>query len=123
MFFTLSSIALVYNQRMDVRIKTTDYELTAAARKYLQSRLASLEKLLGSDAAITRCEVVLGRAAGRPKHGDHLYFAEFVIYFQIHFRHEADGRLFAYFVGMAVPFFYDGAAFFEAVIQNFLEFA
>lgn len=64
---------------MDVRIKTTEYELTAAVRKYLNTRVASIEKLLGADAAIARCEVVLGRAAGRPRHGDHLYFAEFIV--------------------------------------------
>ena len=64
---------------MNVRIKTKDFELSAAVRKYLDVRIAALEKLLGADAAVSRCEVELGRAAGRPRHGDHLYFAEFTI--------------------------------------------
>jgi ribosomal subunit interface protein len=64
---------------MNVRIKTKDFELSAAVKKYLNVRIAALEKLLGSDAAVSQCEVELGRAAGRPRHGDHLYFAEFTI--------------------------------------------
>ncbi len=64
---------------MNVRIKTKDYELTSATKKYLDIRIAALEKLLGSDAAISRCEVEIGRAAGKQRHGDHLYFAEFLI--------------------------------------------
>ncbi len=64
---------------MNVRIKTKDYELSSATKKYLDVRIAALEKLLGSDAAISRCEVEIGRAAGKQRHGDHLYFAEFLI--------------------------------------------
>ncbi len=64
---------------MDIRIKTKDYELTVATKKYLNARVAAIEKLLGSDAAVSRCEVEVGRAAGKQRHGDHLYFAEFTI--------------------------------------------
>jgi ribosomal subunit interface protein len=64
---------------MNVRIKTKDFELNGAVRKYLEVRTRALEKLLGADAAITRCEVEVGRAAGKQRHGDHLYFAEFLI--------------------------------------------
>ncbi len=64
---------------MNIRIKTKDYELSAAVRKYLNTRIAALEKLLGSDAAVSRCEVELGRAAGKQRHGEHVYFAEFLI--------------------------------------------
>lgn len=64
---------------MNVRIKTKDYEPTAAVKRYLDTRVNALEKLLGSDAAISRCEVEIGRAAGKQRHGDHLYFAEFLI--------------------------------------------
>ncbi len=64
---------------MNVRIKTKDYELTGVVKKYLEVRVNALEKLLGSDAAISRCEVEIGRAAGKQRHGDHLYFAEFLI--------------------------------------------
>jgi ribosomal subunit interface protein len=71
--------AVVYNRHMNVRIKTKDYEPTGAVKKYLDIRIAALEKLLGSDAAVSRCEVEIGRAAGKQRHGEHLYFAEFLI--------------------------------------------
>ncbi len=64
---------------MNVRIKTKDYELSPATKRYLDIRIKALEKLLGSDAAVSRCEVEIGRAAGKQRHGDHLYFAEFLI--------------------------------------------
>ncbi|MBP9757428.1 MAG: HPF/RaiA family ribosome-associated protein [Candidatus Pacebacteria bacterium] len=64
---------------MNVRIKTKDFELSTATRKYLDIRIKALEKLLGADSPVSRCEIELGRAAGRPRHGDHLYFAEFTI--------------------------------------------
>lgn len=64
---------------MNVRIKAKDYELSSATKRYLDIRIAALEKLLGSDAAVSRIEVEVGKAAGRPRHGDHLYFAEFLI--------------------------------------------
>ena len=47
--------------------------------QYLDERLGALEKLLGDDAETTRCEVELGRAAGKRKHSDHQWFAEFQI--------------------------------------------
>ena len=61
---------------MDIRIKATGYELTSETREYLDGRLASLEKLLGGDTSLVRCEVELGRDAGRPRHGANLWFAE-----------------------------------------------
>lgn len=62
---------------MDIRIKATDYELTQETRDYLETRLMTLEKLLsGEQASVARYEVELGRAAGRPRHGKNLWFAE-----------------------------------------------
>ena len=61
---------------MDIRIKATNYEITEDTRAYLDERLASLEKLLGEDATLARCEVELGRDAGRPRHGANMWFAE-----------------------------------------------
>src|SRR3989338_8286505 len=61
---------------MDVRIKATDHELTSEMRAYLDGRIASLEKFLGRDAELARCEVELGRDAGRPRHGANIWFAE-----------------------------------------------
>jgi ribosomal subunit interface protein len=64
---------------MEIRIKTTDYEITPDVRSYLDERLAHLEKLLGADSETARCEVEIGRAAGRPRHGANIWFAEIQI--------------------------------------------
>jgi ribosomal subunit interface protein len=61
---------------MEIRTRTNDYEMTPEVDAYLGSRLAHLKKLLGSDAELARCEVVLGRDAGRPRHGANVWFAE-----------------------------------------------
>ncbi len=61
---------------MDVRIKATDYEITLEVSVYLDERLAALEKFLTGDIALARFEVELGRAAGRPRHGANIWFAE-----------------------------------------------
>ena len=72
-------IFMRYNVHMEIRIKTTDYEITPDVRTYLDERLAHLEKLLGSDSSAARCEVEIGRAAGRPRHGANIWFAEIQI--------------------------------------------
>lgn len=64
---------------MDIRIKTTDFEMTDAIAKYLDERIAHIEKLLGTDAGQARCEVEIGRDAGRPRHGANIFFAEFTL--------------------------------------------
>ena len=61
---------------MDVRVKATDYQITPDVSSYLDTRLTALEKFLGDDSEITRCEVELGRDAGRPRHGKNIWFAE-----------------------------------------------
>ncbi len=61
---------------MDIRIKAKDYELTPETRSYLDGRLMALEKFLGDDAALARCEVELGRAGGGQRHGANMWFAE-----------------------------------------------
>ena len=61
---------------MNIRIKATDYQMTPDTEAYLGERLKTLEKLLGETAELARCEVEIGRDAGRPRHGAHLYFAE-----------------------------------------------
>lgn len=66
---------------MDIRIKGTDYTVGQDVQEYLASRLGGIEKLLGNDASNARCEVELGRDAGRPRHGDHVYFCEIQIFF------------------------------------------
>ena len=61
---------------MNIRIKATDYQMTPDTEAYLGERLKTLEKLLGETADLARCEVEIGRDAGRPRHGANLYFAE-----------------------------------------------
>ncbi|MEK7107351.1 MAG: HPF/RaiA family ribosome-associated protein [Patescibacteria group bacterium] len=64
---------------MNLRIKATNYELTPEVEKYLDERLKSLEKFIGADLDVVRCEVELGRDAGRPRHGANIWFAEIAI--------------------------------------------
>lgn len=61
---------------MEIRIKVTDYEITQEVSKYLDDRLATLEKLLSSDGDVARCEVEIGRDAGGSRHGANMWFAE-----------------------------------------------
>lgn len=64
---------------MNTRIKSTDYQITPEVSDYLNARLLTLEKLLGTDAELARCEVELGRDAGNQRHGEHIWFAEIMI--------------------------------------------
>jgi ribosomal subunit interface protein len=66
---------------MEIRIKTTDYQTLPEVSAYLDSKLAHLEKLLGAEADVTRCEVELGRDAGKPRHGANIWFAEIQIFY------------------------------------------
>jgi len=50
--------------------------MTPETSAYLDERLAHLERMLGSDNATALCDVEIGRDAGRPRHGAHIYFAE-----------------------------------------------
>lgn len=63
---------------MDVRIKTTDVKMTPELSAFLDERVKVIERLVGDDEA-ARCEVEIGRDAGRPRHSAHLWFAEFYI--------------------------------------------
>ena len=64
---------------MNIRIKATNYVLTPEVESYLSERLKSLEKFIGADLDVVRCEVELGRDAGRPRHGANIWFAEIAI--------------------------------------------
>src|SRR3989344_1696592 len=61
---------------MDIRIKVTDYQLTPETHAYLDERIAHIEKFVAHKANVARCEVELGRDAGRPRHGANIWFAE-----------------------------------------------
>jgi ribosome-associated translation inhibitor RaiA len=62
---------------MDVRLKTTDYEMPTEVATYLDGKLAMIEKLVTDDAS--RCEVDLGRSAGHPQQGK-IWKAEIVLH-------------------------------------------
>ena len=64
---------------MDVRIRATDFELSSETSSYLDQKLASLEKLLGTDAGLARCEVEIRRSGGAQRHGEYLWLAEIQI--------------------------------------------
>lgn len=61
---------------MDIRIKTSDYDMPEAISIYLDERIAALEKFLGADADTARVEIELGRATGKHKHSEYQWFAE-----------------------------------------------
>jgi hypothetical protein len=61
---------------MDIRIKTTDYEMEADVAPYLAKKLASIEKLIGAEAKLTRCEVEIGRDAGKKHKSDYMWYAD-----------------------------------------------
>ena len=50
---------------MDIRIKSTDYDITPEVSRYLEGRTASIEKLLADQAVHARLEIEVGRDAGR----------------------------------------------------------
>ncbi len=61
---------------MEVRVKAKGYQITSEVSAYLEERIASFNKLLGGDTDTARCEVEIGRDAGRPRHGANIWFAE-----------------------------------------------
>ncbi len=54
---------------MDLRIKTSDYDMPREVSAYLDDKIDSIQKLLGADADTARCEVELGRAVGHSQLG------------------------------------------------------
>ena len=64
---------------MDIRIKATDFEMNSQVQDYLDDRLLAIEKHMGGDAEIARCEVELGRAAGHSQTGEN-WFAELQVH-------------------------------------------
>ncbi|HWP61274.1 MAG TPA: HPF/RaiA family ribosome-associated protein [Candidatus Paceibacterota bacterium] len=64
---------------MDMRIKATEMKLSPTTGRYLDEKLAHIEKMLGADSELARCEVELGRDAGRPRHGANIFFAEITL--------------------------------------------
>lgn len=63
---------------MDIRIKTTDYEMTSEVKAYLEEKIAAIEKLLAHDAHAARIEAEVGRAVGSSQQGN-VWRAEFIV--------------------------------------------
>jgi ribosomal subunit interface protein len=64
---------------MDMRIKTDGFDLTPVLNEYVEERMMAIRRLLGAGNAPVRCEVELGRDAGRPRHGKNIWYAEIQI--------------------------------------------
>ena len=67
----------MYNMPMDIRIKTTDYQMVPEVSDYINERVGVIGRHLGADAELARIEVEVGRASGKARHGEYLWFAEF----------------------------------------------
>ena len=72
---------MVYNICMDIRIKSTDYQMTPEVSRYLDEKIATLEKMLGSEALTARLEVEIARAGGNQRHGEHVWKAEMLLHY------------------------------------------
>lgn len=59
----------VYNIDMNIKITSKDFEVTPAIEEYINKKISSLEKFLGSDSSIL-CEVEVGKTTGHQKSGD-----------------------------------------------------
>lgn len=55
--------------------------MTDEVSTYLNDKLASIEKILGADAAVARCEVEVARAAGNQRHGANMWRAEILLHY------------------------------------------
>ena len=62
--------------KMQIRIKTTEYTMTPETAAYLDTRVATLEKLVDPDDESALCEVDIGRDAGKKQHSDHMWYVE-----------------------------------------------
>jgi ribosomal subunit interface protein len=62
---------------MDIRVKSTDYQMTPEVSDYLDQRVGQIEKTLGAESGQTRFEAEIGRAEGHHKQSEYHYFAEF----------------------------------------------
>ncbi len=61
---------------MELRIKTTDYEMTPEIQAYLDDKISAIEKLVLDEAAL--CDVEIGRAVGHSQQGS-IWMAEITL--------------------------------------------
>lgn len=62
---------------MEIRIKTTNYEMQADTAVYLNDKISAIAKLVGDDET-ARCEVEIGRGVGHSQQGN-VWKAEIVL--------------------------------------------
>ena len=62
---------------MELKVKTSNYEMTLDTSAYLDEKIASIARLVSDEAA--RCEVEIGRTAGHSQQGD-VWKAEIVVH-------------------------------------------
>ena len=55
---------------MDIKIKTTDYQMTPEVSDYLNEKIATLEKHVSPDGPPARCEIEVGRSVGHHREGE-----------------------------------------------------
>lgn len=77
---------------MELKVKTSNFEMTAEVAAYLDEKIATLERLVSDEAG--RCEVEIGRAVGHSLQGD-VWKAEIVV-------HQFGERLYAKAEGESV---------------------
>ncbi len=65
-----------YDEAMELRVKTNEYQMTPEISGYLDEKLAQIEKHIVPDAATAGVEVELAREGGRHKHSEYMYLAE-----------------------------------------------
>ena len=63
---------------MQLRIKSTDYQITPEVRAYLDERIAAIEKLIDPSDETAICEIEVGKTIGHHVHGN-IWSAEFQI--------------------------------------------
>ncbi len=61
---------------MDVRIKTTGFDMNDQLSVYLDERLAALDKFIDVNDTTARCEVEIGKTAGHSVRADDQWRAE-----------------------------------------------
>ena len=62
---------------MEIRIKSSDYEITPETAAYLDDKLAMIARLVGDDET-ARCDVEIGRSVGHSQQGN-VWKAEIVL--------------------------------------------
>lgn len=58
---------------MDIRTKATNFELKDSVSAYLDERIATIERHLGSESENARLEVEVGREAGHSQKGENWF--------------------------------------------------